>query len=371
MEFPMSASHALFLAIRRSAVLAVCLTTTLLCAWACSRKTAPTSPTTSETAPVAAPPSATPPQPAAATPSNQVVQAQMRNVLFRFSTSIAANIEFLNGEFLPTGNNPMPIFDDKTSFMVKVKSARISITPEALAAVMNTYVFTKSSSPLKDLTVTIEGSNVRIKGKLHNKGDVPFETLGSLSPTKDGKIRIHTEKVKAFKIPVKGIMNLFGVELASVLDTSKVDGIDTDKDDLILDMAQLLPPPHIQGSVTTVRIENGKIITIFGAPDKSEPLEKGNYMAFRGGRLRFGKLTMENSDLSLFDLDPADPLDWFQDHYKDQLVSGYSKITPDFGLRSYVRDFAKITRTSKSDQKPPAITPETTPATSTPPPSQH
>lgn len=367
MELLMSASRSLLPTVRRSTVPTVCLAITLFSAWACSRKTAPASPSTTETAPAPAQPSS----PAPETPTNQVVQAQMRNVLFRFSTSIAANIEFLNGEFLPTGNNPMPNFDDKTSFLVKAKSARISITPETLAAIMNTYVFTKPSSPLKDLTVTIEGSDVRVKGKLHSKGDVPFETLGSLSPTKDGKIRIHSQKVKAFKIPVKGIMNLFGVELANVLDTSKVDGIDTDKDDLILDMAQLLPPPHIQGSVTAVIVENGKIVTIFGAPDKSEPLEKGNYMAFRGGHLRFGKLTMENSDLSLFDLDPADPLDWFQDRYKDQLVSGYSKITPDFGLRTYVRDFAKLSRASRTDQKPSATRPETIPATSTPPPSQH
>ena len=295
----------------------------------------------------------------------------MRNVLFRFSTSIAAHIELLNGEFLPTGNNPMPNFDNKTSYLVKVKSARISITPEALAGIMNTYVFAKSSSPLKDLTVTIEGSNVRVKGKLHSKGDVPFETLGSLSPTKDGKIRIHSEQVKAFKIPVKGIMGLFGVELVNVLDTSKVDGIDTDKNDLILDLGQLLPPPHIQGTVTAVRVENGKILTIFGAAEKNDPWEKGNYMAFRGGRLRFGKITMENSDLSLFDLDPSDALDWFQDRYKDQLVSGYSKITPDFGLRAYVKDFAQLSRASKSDLKPPAAAPPTTPATSAAPASQH
>jgi hypothetical protein len=366
-----SSSRSRFLMLRRSTAPAVGLAITLFFAWACSRKTVPPSATTSETAPAQAQPCVPAPPVAPESPTSQVVQAQMRSVLFRFSTSIAANIEILDGEFLPTGNNPMPIFGDKTSFFVKVKFARISITPEALAAVMNTYVFTKANSPLKDLTVTIEGSNVRVKGKLHSKGDVPFETLGSLSPSKEGKVRIHTEKVKAFKIPVQGIMNLFGVELVNVLGTSKVDGIDTDKNDLILDLAQLLPPPHIQGVVTAVRVENGKIVTIFGTAEKDDPWEKGNYMAFRGGRLRFGKITMENSNLSLFDLDPTDPLDWFQDRYKDQLISGYSKITPEFGLRTYVKDFAKLSRASNAEQKPAATTPETTPATATPPPSQH
>ena len=37
-----------------------------------------------------------------------------------------------------------------------------------------------------------------MKGKLHDKGDIPFETEGSLIPTPDGKIRLHSEKIKAY-----------------------------------------------------------------------------------------------------------------------------------------------------------------------------
>jgi hypothetical protein len=55
---------------------------------------------------------------------------------------------------------------------------------------------------------------------------------------------------------------------------------------------------------------------------------------------------MDNTDLTVLDLDPGDPLDWNQDRYKDQLVAGYSKITPSFGLRTYVKDFAKLGRSS-------------------------
>jgi hypothetical protein len=332
---------------------ALCLVAAVFAVCGCSHQPEKPAAAASESA---APPSPSPTAPQTATPSSakgdQLVHAQMRNVMFRFSTSAGAHIETLTGEFVPTGNNTMPIFDDKSSFVVKVKSARISVTPAALAAVMNTYVFAKPDAPLKDLTMTIEGNLIHVKGKLHSKGDVPFENVGTLSPTADGRIRIHSEKVKAFKISVKGMMNLFGVELASVLDTSKIDGIDTDKNDLILDLGKLLPPPHIQGAVSEVHIEDNTIVTIFGMPDKSPPLEPGNYMAFKGGQLRFGRLTMEDTDLMVLDLDPADPLDWYQDHYKEQLVAGYSKITPTFGLRAYIRDFAKVSRMSKTDPKP-------------------
>lgn len=315
------------------------LVATIFATFGCSHAPAPTTQTaTSQN---------TAPPPAAPVPeTTRVVQAQMHNVLFHFSSAAAAHIESLNGEIIPTGNNTMPVLEDKTSFEVRVKSARVSVSAAALAAVMNDYVFAKPDAPLKDLSIFVEGDHLHVKGKLHSRGDVPFETIGALSPNGDGRIRIHSQKVKAFKIPVKGIMNLFGIDLANVLGSSKVPGIDVDKDDLILDMSKLAPPPHIQGKVTAVRIENDQVVTIFGTGEAAPPIENGNYMAFRGNKLRFGKLTMEDADITVLDLDPSDPLDWFQDRYKDQLLAGYSKITPTFGLRAYVKDFAKLPRVS-------------------------
>jgi hypothetical protein len=110
-----------------------------------------------------------------------------------------------------------------------------------------------------------------------------------------------------------------------------------------------------------VKIVNNFIVTTFGDGGKSLPTgtEKGSYMTFQGGDIQFGKLTMDNTDLIVLDLDPADPLDWNQDRYKDQLVAGYSKITPTFGLRAYVKDFAKLGRASTSTPTvPPAAAPQ-------------
>ena len=50
-----------------------------------------------------------------------------------------------------------------------------------------------------------------------------------------------------------------------------------------------------------------------------------------GRELRFGKLTISDADLVLTDMNPSDPLDFYLDHYKDQLVAGYRKTTPAFG----------------------------------------
>jgi hypothetical protein len=65
-------------------------------------------------------------------------------------------------------------------------------------------------------------------------------------------------------------------------------------------------------------------------------------MFYRGGELRFGKLTMTDADLMLIDMNPADPFDFYLEAYKRQLVAGYAKMTSSFGLRVYMRDFDKL-----------------------------
>src|SRR6516164_8181789 len=108
-------------------------------------------------------------------PTGKGVKAEMNNVIFRLMPKAGAHLETLSGELWPTGKNEMPVFDDKRSFEVRVNSGRVSVTPEALSAVMNDYVFAKPDAPLKELQVTVQDGKLHIKGKLHAKGDLPFE----------------------------------------------------------------------------------------------------------------------------------------------------------------------------------------------------
>jgi len=116
-----------------------------------------------------------------------------------------------------------------------------------------------------------------------------------------------------------------------------------------MDLGTLLPPPHIRGKLTAVKLEPNAVATCFGdaaalANSKPVPDATGSYMAFEGNSVRFGKLTMANADLIVLDLDPADELDWNQDHYGDQLLAGSSKMTSTFGMRAYVKDYDKLAR---------------------------
>jgi hypothetical protein len=280
------------------------------------------------------------------------VQVQMRNVMYHYADNIAVHIRRLAGELVPAKGD-MPIFDDKNSFTLHVTTAEMAITPQAMASVLNQYVFAARDAPIKDVSIVIDKDRLKIKGKLHNKGDVSFETDSTLSVTSDGKIRLHTEKIKALHLPAKGLMDLFGIKIADLIKTGKVHGVTAEKDDLILDPAQALPPPHIVGRVAQVRLEGNNIVQVFGEPQKFKwaNVPVRNYMAYSGNRLKFGKLTMENTDMVLIDPDPRDAFDFYLDHYKDQLVAGYTKTTPSFGLRVFMVDYNKLKRAPAARKK--------------------
>lgn len=147
-------------------------------------------------------------------------------------------------------------------------------------------------------------------------------------------------------------MDLLGLDIAKLIDTRKVQGVRTEGDDLILDPQEILPLPRIQGKLTSVEIAGDQLVLMFGASKPEAPIRTGNFMAYRGGRLRFGKLTMDNSDMDLIDMAPGDPFDFCLDHYREQLSAGYTKITPQFGLRMYMPDYNNLRAESTGAKAP-------------------
>jgi len=120
----------------------------------------------------------------------------------------------------------------------------------------------------------------------------------------------------------------------------------------------MTPPPMIRGKVTAVQIVGDEVILVFGGGKTLSEAEiarlansrsGGNYLYYHGGVLRFGKLTMTNADLKIIDANPKDPFDFSIDHYNQQLVAGYSKATPRYGLVAHIPDYYKIRKTSPTE----------------------
>jgi len=271
---------------------------------------------------------------------------EMVNVNIHLDPELILHIRHLAGKFLPTRKGQPPTFDDKLSYIVAIDSAEVSVSMASMTHAMNTYVFGEPDAPLKNLQLSADGSQIRQKGTLRKGPGIPFEMVGEISATPDGEIRIHPTKMKAEHVPVKGLMKLFGLDMAKLINTRRTKGFSVDDNDVILDPALMLPPPQMRGRITSVHIQGDQIIQIFGneTPDSTTARPRSNYMAYRGGILRFGKLTMNDTDMQLIDEDPSDPFEFFPEHYNDQLVAGYSKTTASGGLRVYMPDWGKIAK---------------------------
>jgi hypothetical protein len=271
-------------------------------------------------------------------------QVEMVNVNIHLDPALVLRIRHLDGQFLPTRKGQPPTFDDKLSYIVAIDSAEVGVSMASMTHAMNTYVFGEPDSPLKNLQLSAEGSEIKQTGTLKKGVGIPFEMVGTMSATPDGKIRIHATKIKAAHLPVKGLLKLFGLDMAKLINTRNTRGITVDDNDIILDPTLMLPPPRMRGRITAVRIQGDEIIQTFGREKRELTTQsrRSNYIAYRGGVLRFGKLTMTDADMRLIDGDPHDPFEFFPDHYKEQLVAGYSKTTTSGGLLVYMPDYNKI-----------------------------
>jgi hypothetical protein len=278
------------------------------------------------------------------TPQNGQTHVEMVNVNIHLDPALILHIHYLSGRFLPTRKSSPPAFDDKLSYIVAIDSAEVGLSAASMSHALNTYVFGAPDAPLKNVTLSVEGNQIKQTGTLNKGIGVPFEMIGTMSATSDGRIRIQPTQMKAGHLPVKGAMKLLGLDMAKLVNTRKTKGVSVEGNDIILDPAQMLPPPMMRGRITAVSLQGDEIVQTFGTPRKlpaGNP-SGGNYMWYRAGVLRFGKLTMNDTDMRLIDADPTDPFDFFPEHYKDQLVAGYSKTTSTGGLLVYMPDYGKI-----------------------------
>lgn len=276
------------------------------------------------------------------------VEAEMRNVDLHLTSDIGLHIRSLRGRFVPNGSRPAPYLDDPRSYSVTVDGGEVAVDLASLNAVMTRALVGHSNVRSMELSIDADGQ-LRQKGTLKKGVPVPFDVKASVTPTPDGHLRIHSESVKGFGLPVNPLLKTFGVKLDDLLKVDPGRGVTVDGDDVLLDPASLLPPPAMHGRITAVRIENGSLVQVFGPGGQqalSPPPASKNYIYWQGGQLSFGKLTMTETDLELVDEDPSDAFDFSVDRWNEQLVAGYSKITPGRGLKAHMPDFNDLVSAS-------------------------
>ncbi len=276
----------------------------------------------------------------------------MRNVDFHVSERIVLHIRSLVGELAATRAGAPPTFDDNKSFVLTIHSGEIALTADSLTDMMNTFVLKTPDSPLKNLRISIDGKQVKQTGVLKKGVPVPFALVADPGVTSDGKMVLRPDKMKMVGVPAKGLLQFFGLRMDDLVDLEGTNGLDVEGNDLIVDPGMLLPAPKLRGRLIAVRIEGDALVEIFGGGARGDtsppPVARGNYMYYRGGTLKFGKLVMADADLRIIDMDPSDPFDFHPDRYTEQLVAGYSKTTKALGLEAFMPDYDSLAVKTRS-----------------------
>jgi hypothetical protein len=270
-------------------------------------------------------------------------QAFMRNVWFHIDQDAYLDIHTLRGEMVSKTPGAPLNFDNKTSFVLKVDTGTIGMRSASLDVLMNRYIFGYPNPPLRNLHVEPSGKQLKQSGIIHKIVDIPFTMWADVSAS-NGMIRIHPTKIDICGINGIGLLKAVGMTMEKMLKLPKERGISAQGNDLLLDPNHALPPPQVELHLVDVRIEGDELVQIFDAgrhlPELVLPHpEEKNTMYYRGGTLRMGKLLMIDADMQVVDTDPSDPFDFMIDRYNDQLVAGFTRNQPNYGLFVFMRDF--------------------------------
>jgi hypothetical protein len=278
-------------------------------------------------------------------------ETQMRNVDFHIDRAAILHIHELRGTMRAKRTGAPLNFDDKTSFILRIERARIGVGAGTLDILMNHFVFNYAGAPLKDLRTTFKNGQMVQDGVMHKLIDIPFTMTADVSATRDGRLRLHATKIRISSINGLALLKVVGITMEKMLDLRKATGVTAEKNDLVIDVLKILPPPTIEARLSAARIEGSELMQLFdfgkNVPDMQMPVAAPNAMYYRHGTLRMGKLLMVDADMQVVDTDPSDPFDFYIDRYNDELVEGFSRNRPNYGLTVFMRDFADVGRPTR------------------------
>ena len=284
----------------------------------------------------------------------------MRNVDLHVDPRNVMRVRSLHGQIRATAAGGIAWLDDATSFTIRATSGVVALDGAGITALLNEMAFNYPGAPIKHLRVQIEGGKLVQSGVLHKGVDIPFQMWAVPVLQPDGLIRLHPDRLRILGVNGLALMHAIGLHLSKLLDLSKSPAASVKGDDLYLDPLKLIPPPTIQGTLSAVRIEGDLLVqefaktaddTVFGSfvvPDSGSK----NFVYFRGGTLRLGRLTMTDTDLLIHDADESDRFDLYLAEYNKQLVAGYTKSLANHGLRAWMVDYAKLSMTPAAGLKP-------------------
>jgi hypothetical protein len=264
------------------------------------------------------------------------------NLMLRKGPSFRVYVRWLRGQMARAHRGVNPSFDDPDSFFLDIQAGVLRANIGDISNFLNSDGMPNSA--LKNITLSGNGDQIKLKATLRKIVPLPIELTATIAAAPGNRIHMHVTKLNVLKIPFKALLGGFHVTISDLFDAQGIPGIDVSGNDIFFDTQKLLPPPHIRGQLTKVHIVNPDLEEIYGdAQSDVERVEQWrNFIRLRDGTIDFGKLTMHHVDLIMIDIS-KDP--WFDidlAHYQEQLVYGYTRMTPQAGLQIFMPDLREI-----------------------------
>jgi hypothetical protein len=262
-------------------------------------------------------------------------------MLRKGSTGFRVYVRWLRGQMARTSRTNNPSFDEPESFVLDVKNGVVHTNVGDLGNFLNEGI---TNSPLKNIKLAGDGDQLKLSGTLHKVIPIPIEVTATIGVAPDNRILIHVTKINVLKIPFKKLLGGFNVTVSSMFKSGDIPGVEVKDNDVLLDTAKAIPPPHIRGQLTSVRIVNPDFEQVYGNTheDLTRVEQWRNFLQLQGGTIDFGKLTMRHVDLIMVDLSDNAWFDLDLSNYQDQLVNGYTRMTPEAGLQIFMPSLDQI-----------------------------
>ncbi len=261
------------------------------------------------------------------------------NLMLRKGPSFRIYVRWLRGQIVPTHRNAAPSLDDPDSFVLNIQTGVVRANVGDINHFLNSGG-TGNHAPVTNITLSGDGNQMKLDATLHKVVPLHIELQGTIAAASQNRIQIHVNKIDVLKVPMKWLLGGLHVTLADLFHPQGTTGIEVSGNDIFLDTLQVLPPPHIRGTLTYVHFIYPDVEEVYGnaGPDVAHVEQWRNFLKLSHGTLDFGKLTMNNVDLIMVDISNDAWFDLDLANYQKQLVNGYTRMTPQSGLQIFMPD---------------------------------
>ena len=270
-----------------------------------------------------------------------VTQFYARNLMYRMDDAIVGSTPEMIADLRVHRPGQPLVPSNLDDFTIHIHTCQFAMDDASVTALMNRYAFSAPDSPIKDVKVENRPGRMVISGTLRKGIPIPFSCEGPMGVTGDGRLVLRPDTVVSAGISVKGLLDLLGLEMATLVNSASP-GIRIEGNDFTIDPQKLVPPPRIVGFVSSVRVEQGRLVMGFDDqvrrawPRLAEPGYRNTALLW-GGNMLINNHLVFDVKFQMVDTTQQDPMWMYMPAYREQLAAGF--VVADHGYTiSYIPD---------------------------------